>query len=486
MASRKYSVGEEEEDTRLKKLDEQIVQWATVPHILDVRPGNATGAPTSFGCQAPRFHSVSCRGYGQVACGGPEHLLSGSPDSLLFYRPESSMDLTTTPSLATRVASLQQSDIRAVTRRIKEVDGINLGQGVCDLPTPEPIKARAHQAIRDDRSIYSHHAGIEPLRRAILEKEQSYNNVPVTSPDEVVVGVGSTGIFVAAAFTLLEAGDEVILFEPFYGYHRNILELTGATIRYVPLGGPTSTFDRAAMEDVLTANTKAVVVNTPANPSGKVWSRDELSTLVEVLQAHDLVAITDEIYEYMLYDGTEHVSPASLSGAYDHTITISGFSKAYNVTGWRLGYGVAPAPVAEKMGLMNDMLYICAPRPLQHAALAAFEDLNDNYISNLQSDYARRRTLLGETLEDLGFDVLWPDGAYYILARFGALAEERDGFSDDEAACETLVQEAQVGSVTGRSFYEDPADGRGQLRFCFAKEISVLEQACKQLRAAFG
>jgi aminotransferase len=396
------------------------------------------------------------------------------------------MDLIASPSLAARADGLQQSDIRSVTRRVSEVDGINLGQGVCDLPTPQPIKARAHQAIRDDASIYSHYAGIEPLRRAILEKEQAHNAVPATSPEEVVVGVGSTGVFVSAAFTLLEDGDEVILFEPFYGYHRNILELTGATIRYVPLGGPDSTFDRAAMEAALTDDTKAVVVNTPANPSGKVWTRNELSTLVDLLHAHDLVAIADEIYEYMLYDGAEHVSLASLADAYERTITLSGFSKAYNVTGWRLGYGVAPAPIAEKMGLMNDLLYICAPRPLQHAALAAFEDLDDDYVAQLQADYADRRNLLCGTLEAIGFDVPWPDGAYYALARFGELSDTHAGFADDAAACDTLIDEARVGSVTGRSFYSDPADGRNQLRFCFAKEMPVLQQACDQLRDAFG
>jgi len=396
------------------------------------------------------------------------------------------MDLTTSPSLATRADGLEQSDIRSVTRQVERVNGINLGQGVCDLPTPTPIKARAQKAIRDDESIYSHYAGIEPLRRAILEKEQSQNDVPATSPEEVVVGVGSTGVFVSAAFTLLEEGDEVVLFEPFYGYHRNILELTGATIRYVPLGGPESTFDPAAVEDVVTPDTKALVVNTPANPSGKVWTHAELSALVDLLHAHDLVAITDEIYEYMLYDGAEHVSLASLSDAYERTITISGFSKAYNVTGWRLGYGVAPAPIAEKMGLMNDLLYICAPRPLQHAALAAFEDLDDDYVARLRAAYAERRELMCETLKTIGFDVPWPDGAYYVLARFEDLAAVREGFADDAAACETLIEEARVGTVTGRSFYDTPTDGQYQLRFCFAKEIPVLKQACEQLRDAFG
>ncbi|MFO8099672.1 MAG: pyridoxal phosphate-dependent aminotransferase [Salinibacter sp.] len=396
------------------------------------------------------------------------------------------MDFNRRSSFAARAQPLAQSNIRAVTQQVDAVGGINLGQGVCDLPTPQPLQDGAHRAIDRDDSIYSHYAGIEPLRRAILEKEQSYNEVPVASPQDVVVGVGSTGVFVTAAMSLLEAGDEVVLFEPFYGYHRNILELTGATIRYVPLGGPESTFDPDAVEAAITADAKVIVVNTPANPSGKVWTRDELSDLLDLMKRHDLVAITDEIYEYMLYDGAEHVSLASLPDAYERTITLSGLSKTYNVTGWRLGYGVAPAPIAEKMGLMNDLLYICAPRPLQHAALAAFEDLDETYFEALRADYVERRRILCETLEALGFKVPWPDGAYYALADFRALAEQRDGFSDDEAACQTLVQDAKVGSVTGRSFYDDPADGRTQLRLCFAKERAVLRQACDQLREAFG
>lgn len=396
------------------------------------------------------------------------------------------MDFSNPTSFAARARPLEQSDIRSVTRRVEAVDGINLGQGICDLPTPQPIKTRAKQAVDADHSVYSHHAGIEPLRQALLDKVQRENEVPASHPDEVVVGVGSTGAFVSAAFTLLEDGDEVVLFEPFYGYHRNILELTGATLRYVPLGGPASTFDPAALTEAITPDTKVVIVNTPANPSGKVWTRDELDDLLTVMETHDLVAITDEIYEYMLYGGAEHVSLASLDGAYERTVTLSGFSKTYNVTGWRLGYGVAPAPIAEKMALMNDLLYICAPRPLQHAALAAFDTMDASYIEQLQADYAERRQLLCETLEDIGFDVPWPKGAYYTLADFGPLRDRRGGFADDEAACSTLIDEAHVGSVTGQSFYEQDADGATQLRFCFAKEMPVLEQACRQLREAFG
>jgi len=395
------------------------------------------------------------------------------------------MDRPSSARLAERTDPLQQSHIRAITQMVKEVGGINLGQGVCDLPTPDPIKARTQQAIADNESVYSHYAGIEPLRTAILDKVRTENDVPAASADEVVVGVGATGVFVTAALTLLDEGDEVILFEPFYGYHRNILKLTGATIRYVPAGEPGRPVDFQALDEALSSRTKAVIVNTPANPSGKVWSRDELEGLRDRMEAHDVVAITDEIYEYMLYDGHEHVSLASLPGAYERTVTISGFSKAYNMTGWRLGYGVAPPPIVEKMGLLNDLLYICAPRPLQHGVLAAFEELGDAYIEAMQADYAARRTMMGDALEDIGMRVPWPEGAYYMLADFSPLSD-RDGFADDQQAAETIVREAQVGCVTGRSFYRDPSDGRHRLRFCFAKELPELEQACNQLRSAFG
>ena len=389
-------------------------------------------------------------------------------------------------SLAERTDALKQSDIRAVTQQVNAVDGINLGQGICDLPTPEPIRERARQAITQDHSIYSHYAGIEPLRTAILEKAQTYNNVPATSPDEVMVSVGSTGVFVTAAMALLEEGDEVILFEPFYGYHRNILALTGATVRYVPLGGPGNTLNVEALKNTINENTRAVVVTTPVNPSGKVWARHELETLLDLMQQHDLIAITDEIYEYMLYDDHEHISLASLPEAYERTVTISGFSKSYNVTGWRMGYGIAPPPLIEKMGLLNDLFYICAARPLQHGLLAALEELGDDYIQQMQADYTARRNMLCETLEAIGFDVPWPEGAYYVLADFAPLQGSRSGFEDDKAACHTLIEEAHVASVTGRSFYQDPADGSTKLRFCFAKELPVLEQACTQLREAMG
>lgn len=387
--------------------------------------------------------------------------------------------------LARRTAGLVQSDIRAITQMVNAVDGINLGQGICDLPTPDPIRAGAQRAIEENRAIYSHFAGIEALRSSILKKVQTYNCIPATSIDEVMVSVGSTGAFVAAIFALLEPGDEVLLFEPFYGYHRNLLRLPSATAKYVPTNAGDFSIDFEAVERAITPETKAVVLNTPTNPSGKVWTSAELEQMLDILKRYDLWAITDEIYEYMLYEDYEHVSLASLPGAYERTITLSGFSKTYNMTGWRLGYAVAPAPVIEKMGLLNDLFFICAPTPLQYGVAEAFE-MSASYFEEMMDAYRQKRRLMCETLERIGFTVPWPQGAYYVFAGFENLAQQHAGFEDATAAARTLIQKAGVATVPGHSFFENPEEGRYRLRFCFAKEMPVLEQACAQLAEAFG
>lgn len=392
---------------------------------------------------------------------------------------------STLKPLSKRTDRLVQSDIRAVTHMINAAGGINLGQGICDLPTPDPIKERTHRAIDEDRSIYSHFAGIEPLRQAILEKARTFNRLPAQGTDEVMVSIGSTGAFVAAIFALLDPGDEVILFEPFYGYHRNLLHLTGATVRYVPTHGNDWVVDFDELERAISPKTKVVVVNTPANPSGKVWSRDELQTLLGVLERHRLYAITDEIYEYMVYDGRRHVSLASLPGAYERTITLSGFSKTYNMTGWRLGYAVGPEALIQKMGLLNDLFFICAPTPLQHGVTAAFA-MPSTYFTGLLDDYAEKRRMMCEALEAAGFSFSRPQGAYYVLAGVEELARRRAGFSTAAEACETLIREAGVATVPGDSFFSEGSSPGPMLRFCYAKEFPVLEQACRQIVAAYG
>ena len=383
-------------------------------------------------------------------------------------------------SLSKRTHNLSQSKIRAVTNMINAVGGINLGQGICDLPTPDIIKAGTKQAIDDDKSIYSNFAGIAPLRTAILNKAQNFNQIPAKSEAEVMVSVGSTGAFVSAIFALLDPGDEAILFEPFYGYHRNLIQLTGATPRYIATRGKDWTIDFDELEAAVNANTKLILVNTPANPSGKVWSREELQTLLGIAEKHGLYIITDEIYEYMVYDDHQHISLAVLPDAYDRTITISGFSKTYNMTGWRIGYAVGPEALLSKMGLLNDLFFICAPTPLQHGVTEAFSLSEDYYIQMLE-DYKVKRSMMCDALEQAGFTFSRPQGSYYVLAGFNDLVGKRPGFGSSQEACETLIQEAGVATVPGSAFYHDPDNAPPSLRFCYAKEFPVLEQACQQL-----
>lgn len=386
--------------------------------------------------------------------------------------------------LAERTAELKQSNIRAITLMLQGVDGINLGQGICDMPTPDPIKRGAHEAIDGDQSIYSYYGGIQPLREALLEKARTYNRIPARGVDDIMVTVGSTGAFVATMFTLLDPGDEVIVFEPYYGYHCNLLTVMGAHLKFVRTEAPDWAIDFDKVESLITDRTKAIIVTTPNNPTGKVWSRDELERMRDLIVENDLYAITDEIYEYMLYDGHEHISLASIEGAYDRTITLSGFSKTYNMTGWRLGYAVGPEAIIAKMGLLSDLIYICAPTPLQHGVAEAFE-MSSTYFSEMAAAYDRKRTLMCTTLEEIGFKVPWPEGSYYVLADFSPLRDRFEGFEDDMTASRTLVEKAGIGTVAGRSFFADDADGDSCLRFCFAKEYPILEEACRRLKAAF-
>ncbi len=385
--------------------------------------------------------------------------------------------------LADRAQDLVQSNIRAVTLMLKDSGGINLGQGICDMPTPKPIKEAAKKAVDSNLSIYSYYGGILPLRETLVQKAASYNGIPVQSPDEIMVTVGSTGAFVAAMFALLNPGDEVVIFEPFYGYHVNLLKVMGARLRFIPTVPPDWDIPFDRLEEAISDCTKAIVINTPGNPHGKVWSESDLERLLDVLIRHDLYAITDEIYEHMLYDGRRHLSLAALPGAFDRTITISGFSKTYNMTGWRIGYAIGPEPIINKMGLLSDLIYICAPTPLQHGVYEAFQ-MSDKYFDELGKAYDEKRTLMCSTLEQIGFNIAWPQGSYYVLADFSPLSSRLEGFSDDVAACKTLVEKAHVGTVPGNSFFIDPEDGRFFLRFCFAKEMPVLQKACDQLKQA--
>ena len=383
-------------------------------------------------------------------------------------------------------AALRQSPIRAVTFAVDRVGGINLGQGICDLPTPEPIRDGAVRSLDRGVSTYTAYAGIPRLRAAIADKARRFNGLPVTSDDEVVVSVGATGAFAATLLALCGAGDEVVVFEPAYGYHIGLLRLFGITPVGVPLRGDAFAFDPADLAAAVTPRTRAVLLCTPANPSGKVWTEDEIRAVYAVADAHDLWVVTDEIYEYLAYDGHRHVSPASLgAGAYARTVTISGFSKTYNMTGWRLGYAVAPLAVAERIGLVGDLLYVCAPEPLQQGVAEAFS-MDDGYVDAMRRDYGARRARMMAALDACGFGARAPDGAYYVLADIRPLAARMPGFETDLAAADTLIERAGVGTVAGSGFFLDPARGRHLLRFCYAKDEAVLADACAQLVDAFG
>ncbi len=376
---------------------------------------------------------------------------------------------------ARRIDGIAQSDIRKMSRICMELGGVNLGQGICDQPTPDVVKAAAKAAIDDDRSIYSKYEGIDALRAAIARKLADYNGLVVDPDRELLVTAGSTGAFVAAVLAFIEEGDEVVLFSPFYGYHLNVLKLARPTIRSVTLRGADWDFDRDELAAAFSDRTKAVIVNTPCNPCGKVFTRDELGFIGELCRRHDALAITDEIYEYILYDGHEHVSMASLPGMAERTITISGFSKTYNMTGWRLGYGAAPAELTARMGVLNDLLYICAPTPLQHGVLAAF-DLPPAYYERLRADYAAKRAAIMAACDGVGLTSLAPQGSYYLMADVRGA-----GFRDDRQAADVLMRECGVATVPGSSFYTDPAEGRHQVRICFAKQDHDLRRACEGL-----
>jgi aminotransferase len=377
--------------------------------------------------------------------------------------------------LGARLANLAISDIRAMTRACDAVQGINLGQGICDLPTPPTVAAGAIDAIKSNKVVYTPPEGIAPLRKAIAEKVSRRYGLSYDPNGEVVVTSGATGAFAASCLALFDPGDEIVLFEPYYGYHLNTVITMGLKPVLVPLLPPAWSFDRAAFERVITPRTRAVVVCTPSNPSGKVWSRAELDDLAAACEAHDLIALTDEIYEHILFDGTEHVPLATRGRARERTVTISGFSKTFAVTGWRLGYITAPAEIARRITVAHDLLYVCAPTPLQHAMIAGLS-MPESYYASLTADYSRKREILCSALADAGLTPHVPRGAYYVLADIRKL-----GAANAKAAAMALLERTGIASVPGTSFYVD-AVGESLSRFCFAKEADVLEEAARRLR----
>lgn len=380
-----------------------------------------------------------------------------------------------TRPLSRRTGNLLQSEIRNMTHECKRVGGINLSQGVCDLGVPAPVRQGAEAAMESGTNSYTHFQGLSVLRRAIAARLGRYG-FDADPEAEITVTAGATGAFYCACMALLDPGDEMILFEPYYGYHLSILGSLEVNPAYVPLAPPHWTFRDADLEAAVTPRTKALVLCTPANPSGKVFSREELERIRDFAVKHDLYVVTDEMYEYFLYGGCEHVPPARLDGMADRTITVSGFSKTYNITGWRIGYSYCRPDLARIIGYFNDQAYVCAPAPLQAGVARGLEELPEDYYTDLARTFTAKRDLLCAALERAGMPPIVPDGSYYVLADVTALP----GATGKERAMH-LLRETGVACVPGEAFYHRPEDGAGIARFCFAKTDEELGAAVERL-----
>jgi aminotransferase len=376
--------------------------------------------------------------------------------------------------ISDRAAHVQQSGIRRYSAICAAKGGVNLSQGVCDLSAPDEIKEAAKHAIDHDHATYTHLRGIAELRTAIARKMESFNGIPCDPEQEVTVCVGSAGAFACAAMSLLNPSEEAILFSPFYSYHKNLLELVGANVRFVEMNPPDWEFTAEQLEAAVTDKSRMIVVCTPGNPSGKVFNEQELKLVIDVANRHDLYIVTDEIYEYITY-GKPHISAGRFPEARDRTITISGASKTYAVTGWRIGYAVGPAEIIDRIGVVSDQFYICAPAPLQHGILAGL-GLADSYYEKMAADYLEKRDLLAETLRGIDLEPIVPEGSYYMLASF-----QPGRWSNDVAAVESLLDDVGVAAVPGSAFYANPDDGIHQIRFCYAKKMPELQEACRRL-----
>lgn len=371
-----------------------------------------------------------------------------------------------------------QSEIRAMSVECDRVGGVNLAQGICDTEVPSAVEAGAIAAIRGGANIYTRLDGIAPLRGAIAAKLARYNGIAADPATEVLVTNGATGALYTTLLALLNPGDEVVVFEPFYGYHVSTLLSLRMQPVVVPLLAPEWGLDAEALRLAVTPQTRAVVINTPSNPSGKIFSRAELEAVAALAIEHDLFVITDEIYEYFVYEGREHVSMATLPGMRERTVTISGLSKTFSITGWRVGYLTAPAAMVPAIGYFHDLVYICSPAPFQHGAAAGLVELAESgFYRELAEGHQRKRDQICGALEAAGFRAPKPDGAYYVLAEAGhlpgATAAERARY---------LLRETGVAAVAGSAFFRE---GRGEttLRFCFGKRDADLDRACEALRS---
>jgi len=374
-----------------------------------------------------------------------------------------------------KATQFTESVIREMTRLNQLYGGVNLSQGFPDFPAPAAVKDAACAAIAADINQYAVTWGARPLREAVAREFTRRYGLEVIADEQVTVCCGSTEAMMSTMLAIIDPGDEVIVFEPFYENYGPDAILSGATPRYVTLHEPAWTFDPDELAAAFNEKTKAIIINTPNNPTGKVFSREELEAIAVLCRKWDAIAISDEIYEHIIYDGHRHIPIATIEGMADRTVTINGLSKTYSVTGWRVGWTISPGTLTGAIRKVHDFLTVGAAAPLQEAGAAAL-DLPETYYAKLAADYQRRRDVLLEILERHHFTCYKPFGAYYIMTDIGAF-----GFADDVEFARYLVRDVGVAAVPGSSFYKTSAEGRTKLRFCFCKRDETLSEADRRL-----
>jgi aspartate/methionine/tyrosine aminotransferase len=378
-----------------------------------------------------------------------------------------------------KASRFTESVIREMTREAMKHGAVNLSQGFPDFPAPAEIKRVAMQAIADDINQYAITWGARDFREAIARKTKWYLGLEIDPETEITVTCGSTEGMIAAMMATVDPGEEVIVFEPFYENYAPDAILSDARPRHIPLRAPDWTFDREELRAAFNHKTKAIIICNPNNPTGKVFTRDEMEFIAALCQEHDALCFTDEIYEHILYprEGAEikHISMAQLEGMRERTVIVNSMSKTYSVTGWRVGYCIAPPAITNAIRKVHDFLTVGAAAPLQAAGAYALS-LPTSYYEKLQAEYIARRDKLLPALEEAGFRTFRPDGAYYIMTDIAEF-----GFKSDVEFTRHLIQEVGVACVPGSSFYSRPELGAQQVRFCFCKKDSTLEAAAERL-----
>jgi aspartate/methionine/tyrosine aminotransferase len=387
------------------------------------------------------------------------------------------------PTASTRAGSFTESVIREMTRLAMANDAVNLAQGFPDFACPPELKAAAKAAIDGDVNQYAITWGAKRFRDAIAAKvERTYPGWAVDPEREITVACGSTEAMIASLMALVNPGDEVVIFEPWYENYWPDTVLSGAVPRFVTLHEPDWSIDEAELRAAFSDRTRAIIVNTPHTPPGKVFTRQELTLIGELCQRHDAWVLTDEIYEHIHYLGPGgHVPPATVPGLEDRTVTINALSKTYAVTGWRVGWAVAPPAATAAIRKVHDFLTVGAAAPLQEAGATAME-LPATYYEQTADAYRQRRDLLCDALDVAGFRPMVPDGAYYVMCDTGRFDPDRD----DVAFARRLVTEAGVATVPGSSFYTDREHGRDKIRFAFPKRLETLTAAAERLKVLAG